>query len=243
MKLKSILLSIILGLGSLSLAHAADMPMKADPSIFNGYPATNGLYFGLYTIAGGGSANVSAAVAPGVNVNSLVTNQIEAGGLIGYAWNSPSSAYFLAVEAMFGWDNFNGSAPGLSLSGPADFQQRFMVGAPLAQIASVLPLSLPTVPPFPALANGATVTNIKPYIFGAIREQDVSLNFGAASNTDWEFSPGFGVGALGQWTNGIVIDVFAEMLFPQKGQCVGSGIPSACGGIGTQYLAGLAVKF
>ena len=86
------------------------------------------------------------------------------------------------------------------------------------------------------------MSNVKPYLFASISEDDVSLNFGNTSNKDWRVSPGFGIGALGQVTPATVIDVFAMMKFPQKGFSVGPGI-TASGGIDTQFLAGLALKW
>ena len=236
---KLLLATVILGLGP---AFGADMPVKAPVNPF-AYPTASGFYFGLGTMGGGGSANVStgAAVGLGLNSASLVTNQISVNGLVGYAWNVPGSAMFAAVEAWFGYNNFNGEVPGLSFTGPATFTQRVMFGAPLATIAGLFPNFGFTVPPFPPLPSGQTVSNVKPYLFGSVSEDDVSLNFGAMSNKDWRVSPGFGVGALGQLTNATEIDVFAMMKFPQKGFLVGGTMAS--GGIDTQYLAGLAVKW
>ena len=228
-------------------AIAADMPLKAQQNIFAGYPATSGFYFGIGTLGGGGNANVStnAAVALGLNSASLTTNQISVNGLVGYAWNVPGSLMFAAAEAWFGYNNFNGAVPGISFTGPATFTQRFMFGAPLQTIASVFPNFGWTIPPFPPLPNGQAVTNVKPYLFGSVSEDDVSLNFGQASNKDWRIAPGFGIGALGQLTASTAIDVFAMMKFPQKGITVGMPVigAAATGGIDTQYLAGLALKW
>lgn len=240
--MKKILLGLLLSTG---LAHAADMPIKAPANPF-AYPTTDGFYFGLGTMGGGGNANVSSSAAIGLGLNSaeLVTNQISVNGLVGYAWNVPSSAMFAAVEAWFGYNNFNGSAPGISLTGPATFTQRVMFGAPLSTIASLFPSFGITVPPFPTLPAGQTVSNVKPYLFGSLSEDDTSLNFGAVANKDWRVSPGFGFGALGQLTGGTAIDVFAMMKFPQKGFNIGMPVGTvATGGVDTQYLAGLAIKW
>jgi hypothetical protein len=229
-----------------SPAAAADMPIKAAPYNPFAYPTTSGFYFGIGTMGGGGNANVStnAAVGLGLNSASLTTNQISANGIVGYAWNVPNSAMFAAVEGWFGYNNFNGSVPGLSFTGPVTFTQRVMFGAPLSTIASLFPSFNLTVPPFPPLPAGQTVSNVKPYLFGSISEDDVSLNFGAMSNKDWRIAPGFGVGALGQLTNATEIDVFAMMKFPQKGFTIGPGAGiQVSGGIDTQYLAGLAIKW
>lgn len=231
-------------LATTSLAQAADqaLPTKA-PKLSLAYPLSSGLYFGLGTMGGGGSVN---GTVPGVNSNSLISNQIGVAGILGYTWNAPNSQYFAAVEGWFGWQNFNGSAPGFSLTGPATFTQRVMVGAPLNDIAALFPTLNLTVPPFPTLPGGQAASNIKPYIFASATEDDITLDIaGVGSNKDWRVSPGLGVGMLGQLTSGSVVDVFAITKFPQKGVCLGTGLPAgqACGSQGTTYLAGLALKW
>jgi hypothetical protein len=161
-------------------------------------------------------------------------------------WNVPNSAYFAAVEGWFGVTNFNGSAPGFSFGGPATFTQRVMVGAPLNDIAALFPTWNLQVPPFPTLPGGQVASNIKPYLFASLTEDDRTLDiFGAGSNKAWGFSPGVGIGMKGQLTSGSVVDVFAMTRFPQKGFCVGAGLPQgqACGSVGTTYLAGLALDW
>ena len=112
-------------------ARAADMPVKAPANNWlNGYPyGGSGVYFGIYTEGGGGAVN---ATVPGVGSASLTTNSADVGGSVGYAWANKSGNVFVAIEAMFGWTNFNGSQQGFGLSGPASFEQRFLIGTPLA---------------------------------------------------------------------------------------------------------------
>jgi hypothetical protein len=239
-------LSLIAGLALLaSPALAADqaMPVKAQPKINFAYPSISGFYFGVGTLGGGGTVNASV---PGVNSNSLVSNEIGVAGIIGYAWNMPNSAYFAAAEGWFGWQNFNGSAQGFSITGPATFTQRVMVGAPLSDIAALFPTLNLSAPPFPPLPGGQVASNIKPYIFGSVTEDDITIDIaGMGSNKDWRVSPGMGIGMLGQLSSGSVVDVFAMTKFPQKGVCFGGGLPAgqACGSVGTTYLAGLALKW
>jgi hypothetical protein len=218
------------------------MPTKA-PKLSFAYPAANGIYFGIGTMGGGGNVNVSV---PGVNTNSLVTNQIGVAGIAGYAWNVPNSQMFAAVEGWFGWNNFNGSAQGFSLTGPASFTQRVMFGAPLSDVAALFPTLNLAIPPFPPLPNGQVASNIKPYLFASMSEDDITIDvFGAGSNKDWRFAPGVGIGALGQLTSGSVVDVFVMAKFPQRGVCVGTGLPGgqACGSESTNILGGLALKW
>lgn len=237
--MKSLIALLLLG----TVAHAADMPVKAAPKISFAYPSTQGFYFGVGTIGGGGK--VSGDV-PGVNTNSLISNEIGAALILGYVWNVPNSAYFAAVEGWFGVTNFNGSAPGFSFGGPATFTQRVMVGAPLNDIAALFPTWSLQVPPFPTLPGGQVASNIKPYLFASMTEDDKTLDiFGMGSNKVWGFAPGAGIGMKGQLTSGSVVDVFAMTRFPQKGFCVGGGLPGgqACGAVGTTYLAGLALDW
>jgi hypothetical protein len=236
------MLAAALGVLSISAALAADIPTKA-PKISFAYPTVNGFYFGIGTMGGGGT--VSASV-PGVNANSLVSNEVSVSGILGYAWNVPNSQLFAAAEGWFGWTNFNGSAPGFSMSGPATFTQRVLLGAPLSDIAGLFPTLNLSAPPFPTLPGGQAATNIKPYIAASLTEEDVTIDIlGAGSNRDWRISPGLGVGMLGQLTSGSVVDVAAMTEFPQRGLCVGSGLPGgqACGGASTKYKAVLALKW
>jgi hypothetical protein len=238
-----LLLAAALSLAALP-AFAADLVLKApkESLLSTAYPLTSGFYFGVGTMGGGGTVNASV---PGVNSNSLISNEIGVAGIVGYVWNVPNSQMFAAAEGWFGWTNFNGSAPGFSFTGPATFTQRLMFGAPLSEIASLFPTFNLQVPPFPLLPNGQVASNIKPYLFASLTEEDISIDLGRAASRDWRVSPGIGIGALGQLTSGSEVDVFAMTRFPQKGLCFGSGLPGgqACGSVGTTYLAGLALKW
>lgn len=232
-------------LTSIGSVAAADMPVKAPVNNFlAGYPYSgSGFYFGLYTEGGGGSVNGSV---PGVGSASLTLNSASVGGSVGHVWASPKVPAFVAVEAMFGWTNFNGNSQGFSLSGPASFEQRFLLGTPLANFLSLLP-NLPnigTVAPFPSLPGGATVTNAHPYIMAAIHEDDISLNFpGLAANREWRVAPAIGIGMMGQLTDVVAIDAWVETVFPDKASCVGPVGGTACGGLGQQVKVGLALKY
>ena len=239
---KFLMMTAALLVSSTAFAANLALPIKA-PVVSFAYPSTSGPYFGVGTMGGGGS--VSASV-PGVNSNSLVSNQVGVAGIVGWVWNVPNSQYFAAAEGWFGWQNFNGSQQGFSLTGPATFTQRVMVGAPLNDIAALFPTLNLSVPPFPTLPGGQAASNIKPYLFASLTEDDITVDIaGMGSNKDWRLSPGLGIGMLGQLTSGSVVDVFAMTKFPQKGVCEGSGVIAgqACGSIGTTYLAGLALKW
>ena len=240
------LLALLIGAALCGSASAANLalPVKA-PFLSTAYPTTSGIYFGVGTMGGGGPVGLTSSI-PGVNSNSVITNDISVSGIIGYAWNVPNTQMFAAVEGWFGWTNFNGSAPGFSFTGPATFTQRVLIGAPLSDITALFPTFNLAIPPFPPLPNGQTATNIKPYIGGQITEEDATLDvLGVGSNRDWRIKPGISIGMLGQLTSGSVVDVAFVTEFPQKGLCVGPGtIPGqVCGGAGTQYKALLALKW
>ena len=228
-----------------SSAMAADMPVKSPlGSLANGYPyQSSGFYFGVYTEGGGGSVNGSV---PGVGPASLTTTSADIGGSIGYAWGSKGSSVFLAAEAMFGWTNFNGSAQGFSLNGPASFEQRFKIGTPLAGILNLLPNlpSLGTVAPFPVVPVGVTTTPAQAYFMVGVHEQDISLNFpGLASGREWRIAPSIGIGLMEQWSNHIAVDAWVETIFPDKAACIGPAGSAACGGLGQQVKAGLTFLY
>ncbi len=223
--------------------QAADLPVKVAPkaqplSFFNGYTGS-GLYFGMYTQGGGGAVNGSVA---GVGSASLTSTSASAGALAGYAWAGGNGNYFVAVEGMFGWQNFNGNTAGFSLSGPASFEQRLKVGAPLSTIMAVLPtFNIGTVAPLPPLPAGVVATNIHPYIMAGIHEDDISTNFGLANNKAWRVAPAIGIGTVTQLSNATAVDVWVETIFPEKGTCVGIGNAVGCGNVGQQVKGGLSV--
>jgi hypothetical protein len=158
----------IVALALSATAHAADMPLLKAPANqwLNGYPATDGFYFGAYTQGGGGSAGVSAGAVPGLNSATLVTNQIGVGGLVGYAWNNMAGTAGVFVEGMFGWQNFNGNTVGFAFNGPAAFEQRVGFYSPLNALIgnlNLLPAGL-VAPPFPPLPCGPTMVPAQPAI-------------------------------------------------------------------------------
>jgi hypothetical protein len=223
------------------VGFAADLPVKVAPvnPLFSGYPyASHGFYFGLNSFAAAGSAEASA---PGLNPNSIITNQGAIGATFGYVWASPN--VFYAVETMWDFTNLNGAAPGLTLNGPAAFEQRVKIGTPLNNFLSLFPtLGLPTIPPFPALPNGQVASNIHPYLMGGVHEDAIGLNFMTSSNKVWQISPSIGVGAMGQLTNGVAIDVWSEVVFADKSVCVGA-LADQCVKQGTKYQVGLGIYY
>lgn len=233
--MKRLLLASVALVAFCSAALAANKPITP----YSGYPYGGaGFYYGIYTEAGGGSVTTPGA-AP-----DLTTTSMGVGGLVGYAWGGPNSPAFYAVEAMFGWNNINGSAAGFSFSGPAAFEQRFIFGSPIASLLSIFPtLNLPTVAPFPQFPNGATVSNVQAYLMAGLHEDDISFDFtGVSSGHEWRVAPSVGIGMRGQLTNGVAVDAWVETIFPEQAHCIG-GVPGACSGMGQQIKAGLALLY
>lgn len=232
-------------LGAAAPVAAADLvPVKAPPSkpLDFLHPYTgDGLYVGVYSLGGGGSAQ---GTVPGANPASLTTLQGAIGGLVGYGWTNSAGNVFVAAEGMVGWTNLNGQANGLSLNGPVSAEERVLLGTPLSTLANILPGfgNLGGPPPLPALPAGVTAGNVHPYLMASLHEDDVSLNFGGASNTAWSIAPGVGLGAITQLSNGLAIDTWFETVFPGKGFCVGVA-NDGCATLGQKYIAGVALKF
>lgn len=224
-------------------ASAADLPIKARtlaaPLPVIGYGS--GLYWGLTTFADAGPVKGSI---DGVGPASLTTNQIALAGTVGWAWNAGGPAFY-AVEGSFGITNFNGgNTAGLSLSGPAAFEQRIKAGVPLQQLLSYFPtLNLPTVPPFPPLPNGQVPTNVYTYLWGGIHEDDISANFGLAANKQWSVAPALGVGMLGQLSNGFAADAWVGTVFPAKGFAFGPVGQGAVLGLAQRYEVGFSILY
>ena len=241
--MKKFLLSTIFAVASAGVIHAADMPVKAPVLSFQ-YPTGNGWYGFVGTEGGGGNANVSA---PGVNANSLVTNQIDVNIGGGYAWNIRNTSMFTALEASAGYTDFNGSQQGLSFSGPLVFEIRWLFGAPVDQIAAYFPSFGVTMPTFPVVSGQPAPVSSKFYIAPSVKFRDESLNFGATSNKVWGVIPGITpVGALWQLPNGQVIDTYTQIDFIDRSNCFGSGLPAGgivCGKATQQYMAGVKYKF
>lgn len=230
-----------------SLAFAADITTKAPAaaaSLFNPYPyGTSGYFVGLFTEGGAGAVNGSVA---GVGNASLTSTQAGAGLTVGYAWGKAGSPVAYSLEGDFGWTNFNGSTQGLSLSGPAAFEQRFVVFTPLASMLNMLPaLSsvFGTVPPFPALTSNLIASNLQIGLMAGIDENDISVNFpGIASNTEWAIAPMIGLVAMEQLSNGTAVRSWVKNVFPEHGTCVGP-VSNACASRGNTVKVGVGFYY
>jgi hypothetical protein len=248
MRMRTMFFGLISGLAMISAAQAADnLPAKAPAaanSFFNAYPyGSSGFFVGLFTE--GGASAVSGSVA-GVGSSSLTSTQAGAGLTLGYAWGRAGSPVAYSLEGDFGWTNFNGSTQGFSFSGPAAFEQRFVVFTPLASVLNMLPVlssALGTVPPFPGLTNGLTASNLQIGLMAGIDENDISANFvGIPSNREWRVAPMIGLVSMEQLSNGVAVRSWIKNVFPDKGVCSGP-IANGCANVGNTVKVGLGIYY
>jgi hypothetical protein len=247
--MKKLLVSAAL-LASMSLsAFAADIPLKAIPyNPLTGYPAGSGLYFGVNGALATGKANQVSATTVAANSGALVTQQGEVGLTLGWTWALPGSPFWAAVEGTFDFSNINSQqAPltGLSIGGPADFEQMVIIGAPWDQIAQLIPnLGSWTFPTLPKLPNGVSAGPGNLYMFVGAYEQDVSQNFSLAPFKEFLLGLNTGVGNRWRMTNNTALDIRFEYRTPTNSRCVGVVLPSAalgCTGMGPSYMVRTAV--
>lgn len=223
-------------------AGAADLQLKAAPSIPNTFPITgSGLYYGLYVAGAGGSADAKNLQVPsGINAASLTTTQGEIGGVAGYRWGSSNGMRFVDIEADVGWLNLNGNTAGLSLSGPLAAEVGARVGVPAAAIAQLFPtFNLPSLPGLPIPA-GQSVLSTQMYVGAAARFEDISVNVGLPANQQWEISPALWVGMIQALSNGTALDARFEYIGPANA-CIGPA--GGCATMGHRLMAKASMLF
>jgi hypothetical protein len=233
---------VVLGAMLCGPALAADLPpiVKAAPltapKFSNGYSGS-GFYFGLWADGGAGSAN---GTVPGTNANGLTDTFGSIGGLIGYNYAPANSPVTYFGEVKLGYQNLNGNTVGLSFTGPLTGDVVLAVGAPLAQIMSILPnFNLPALPSF-TLPAGVTAVNSHGYIGFDGHFYDASIDYGLASGKEWIFQPGAKIGILTQLSNNLVVDTGVGIFGAGNSICAG---PVTCVQPGTTLIASVEVKF
>ena len=231
--MKKILLAAVAALLSTTV-FAADIPTKA-PTGYSQYPTTScGLYYGVNTMGS------SAAVE-----NAAVGTQFIQGAIgLTLGYTCPVGQGYWFVDGMFDFANLNGSSNGLSLTGPAQFEQRFGFGAPVPLLISLIPglASLQNaVPSLIPLPTGVSVVTSFPYLYGSIHEDDTGVSNGLASMKQYLVSAGFGIGNKIRLSNGVVFDPFAEYVLPSSQMCI--GITSSCVKRGPGIRFGAALEF
>lgn len=240
MKISKFILAASLSLLSVS-AFAADISgttaINKALTGYSQYPTTKcGMYYGVNTMG------QTSAVE-----NSAVGTQFVQGAIgltLGYTCPMGSSGGYWFADGMFDFANLNGSSNGLALSGPAMFEQRFGVGAPVPLLLSLIPglsslqNSVPSLIPLP---SGVNVVTSFPYLFGSLHEDDVGVSNGFTSNKQYLISAGVGIGNKIRLSNGVVFDPFAEYILPTTQMCV--GIAGGCTQRGAAVRVGAALEF
>jgi hypothetical protein len=237
MKLRTMTLALAAAAAISGPALAADLPTKAPAAapINYAYPTTKcGLYYGVNTM--GATAAVENAAIGTQTVQGAV------GLTLGYT--CPVGGGYWFVDADFDFANLNGSANGLSLSGPAMFEQRFGFGAPVPLILGLIPglsslqNAVPSLIPLPA---GYSVVTSSPYLFASVHEDDTGVALGFAANRAYLISAGFGIGTKTRLSNGVVFDPYAEYVLPSTELCI--GIAGGCVKRGPGVRVGAKLEF
>lgn len=236
------LLAALLFFAAAMPALAADLPVKAiKPIAFTGYPYQgSGFYVGVGAVAAVLSADVGA--------NTGSTNIFTAGAALdltaGYQFTTGSNWY--AIEGSVQYTNMGGAVacPGASdctISSKWGFEQRAIAGFPYQMLMNVLPNFGAIFPGLPPLPTG-TATNVHPYVFLGLREDDRSAMFALARATVWTVQPTAGAGFRTQLTNGAVMDTSVGCTFADTGVQLG-GPDNASAKFGRDCRAKIAVLF
>lgn len=216
-------------------SFAADLSVKAQSGIFgSGYPTARcGMYYGIGT---GGSAGQVNDAAVGTRI---VQGQLDA--ILGYSCPIGAAGFWF-VEGSVGFDNINGTANGVALSGPLVLMQRAGAGSP---INTLIPnpfgnnLALPAIPVLP---NGVTLGAAQGYFFAGLVEQDVAQQVApGVHNHVWLVAPMIGFGALNRLNgNAAVLDVWAGWQMNSQSFC---SVGNACARLGNTARVGVSFKF
>jgi hypothetical protein len=214
------------------------------PFFSSAYPyGTSGMIFGLFTEAA--ASNVSGNAA-GVSPSSLTSVSAGVGVTAGYSWGSKSSQVAYSIEGDAGWTNFNGSAPGLAFTGPAEFEVRGVMMTPLNNLANLLPSwqsIFGTVAPFNPLPTGVTASNLQIGLMAGVHVNDISADFpGLGSSQEWQAQAMVGVLMMEQLSNGTALRSYAKELLGNEEVCAGP-VPArqACINHGATTLIGASV--
>lgn len=236
--MRKLLLTAILAAFPFS-ALAADVLATKAPAAFSfkGYPVDSGLYFGLNGAIAGGSANGVSTSTTSANTGKLFTAEGDLGFNLGYVLAKTGQPVWYAVEATFDWSNINGQTQGFSVSGPWNFEQIAILGAPWDQVVSLIPnLTGVSFPGLPQLPSNLQAGPGAVYVFGGLREQDVSSNFNVGSGHGWMLAGIAGVGSRWKLSNFSALDVRAEYISPSNSICFVNGANQGCGGLGSGLL-------
>lgn len=212
-------------------AIAADLPVKSP--LLSGYPVGCGFYYGVGT--GGSAGAVNGAVVG----TQIVQGELDA--IIGYTCPFGGKGFWFA-EGSVGINNINGSVNGLALSGPVVLMQRAGAGTPINNLFNPFGTSL-SMPSLPTLPAGVTASNVNPYLFVGVVEQDVATQLGLdAHDHQWLVAPLLGVGGLTRLSNGVVVDTWAGWQLNSQSFCPNDGT-GRCAKLGNAGRVGVSFKY
>lgn len=218
-------------LGSTALCQAADLPVYK--ALASGYPTKCGFYYGLGT---GGSAGLVNDAAVGTRI---VQGELDA--LVGYTCPFMTDGFWF-IEGSIGFNNLNGTANGLALSGPLVLIQRAGAGSPINALFNPFGNQL-AIPSLPLLPANVTTSPGTPYAFVGLIEQDVGTQIGLDQHShQWLIAPMLGVGLLTRLSNGVAVDTWAGYQMNSQSFCPGSGI-NGCARLGNATRVGVSFKY
>ncbi len=212
-----LVLVAVLLIASYGRTVAADMPVKAVPSVQFPY-YTSGPYWGIGSFMSATNPTVDGNTAG--NLQALGASI----GLIG-GYRYGGKTFGIDFEGSAFYNNVGGDtacAAGLCSVG-AKFSsiERIKIGTDMQTIVAIFPsLGLPNLPSVPSgiLAN---VSDQRVYLFGGVDIDDVSASFGLGTGKAWQVSPGFGIGTELLLKNLSAVDIWAGYFNPSDGFSVG----------------------
>lgn len=243
MKLMLTAAALLIALAGNAWAADQNLPINKAPA---GYPYnSSGWYVGLGALAEVARANIDSI---DTGPTSLYSAGAALTGTVGWQGRLGSSGNWWAAENIVSWTNIGGTVTctaGVPCSVNSTFgvEQRVMFGFPVTQILSFLPNWGSVFPALPPLPNGVVTTSSHPYLMASVHEDDVSGSFGLMTGRAWQIRPGIGMGMINQWTNGFVVDVWAEYLFRNSAFTLGPTAGIAQANEGSKALTGVSFKY
>jgi hypothetical protein len=223
-----LLAGVALGVTS---ASAADLLVKAKVPAYVGYPYLgSGLYFGVGT-----EAAVANATASDPNAGtSLYAAGADLHAVLGYQGTLLGGSNWWAGDVKIAYQNLGGTqlcginGTICSVSSKFDIEERVMVGFPIALIAGLIPSFGNLFPTLPSLPNGVVSTSSHPYLGFGLHETPVQgrvsdPSLGTMTSTSWQIQPAIIIGMKNQWTQGLVINTWAEYSFANTSFALGGG--------------------
>lgn len=188
----------------------------------------SGTYFGLGTFM---EADRSVLTSQNGTDVTAYTAGGSVFGVAGYMWGDGTT--WKAVEVMASYQNLGGPMANSPLAvsnmnSSVGFTERFMIGGPIAGLLSMLPNLSTVFPTLPVPPLGAS--NVHPYLFAAVHEDQIGLDYNLQAAKVWRVRAGLGAGVqsvMGTAGNApgaspVTLDIWAEYLIPGTGITVGA---------------------